>query len=265
MKWQQEAVERLVSPLPLREREKECLREELWGHLISLYDEELAQGAGDLAAREAACNRLGSPPDLADAFDRDRTLLARVEQFSVRHTRLPGSSVTVPTRNLARTVARMCGFLLCMTLATTGLPGMALASALITWITISMLLLLATATLVLARCAASGLHGEWCTTAGRMAFAVAVGCRVIPGVVVFLRIALATWVAGYVLTLLTGVCLDRRNLLYVFDMFSQEVFLRASLIALLLGPAMGWAVVWREWNARKLPGWPYSHASMGDG
>ncbi len=222
MKWQREAVEALVYPLPLREALKEQLREELWGHLASLYEEERARGGATVEARLV---------------------------------RLLGSE-TASGVAVFRSYGKASLLFLLVALASVGLPGMTLATALVSWTTVSMLLVLVfTAGWLLfreARMARTALNPpvtlriRSAMVVRRLAIATATG----------VAMAMLAWMAGYALSFVLCSALQRNDLLYVVELFGGQVLVRATLLP-PIGAGLGWLFVWREHRARALHDWPY--------
>ena len=57
-------VERAVRPVCAEESTKCNMREELYAHITSIYEEELQRTGDEDAAIEGACRRFGEPADL---------------------------------------------------------------------------------------------------------------------------------------------------------------------------------------------------------
>lgn len=256
MNWQKETVEKLVGPLPLREAAKERLREELWGHLASLYEEELAGGVDAETARRAACTQLGDRDTLAREIGAGACFGERIEVYLMRYLTQTGFDRILAVRTAARAACGTSLTLLAVALATRGLPGMTPATALVAWISETMLVAVAAAAAVIvigeihARSGARGLDAGAALHGWVRGLAASIA-------VCFL-VALAAWLAGYAAMLAVCVSFDRWDLLYVFWVFGRGVLLTATVFLALLSPALAWGFVWRERRARRLPAWPYS-------
>ena len=249
MKWQQEWVERLVAPLPLREVARERLREELWGHLASLHEEELARTGDREAARHAACQRLGDGAALAHEFARSLSWLERAEGRLLK-----GLAPTVVDefsllRQTSGLFVRTSLILLAFSIAAMGLPGMTAASALITWSTGTMALAMGAAVVCIAvqeRNACLANVGSGAITKRLAAYSA-----------LTIIVAAVAWSCGFAVSWLICWRFDRFDLLSVVYLFGKEVMIRALVLAMVLAPASAWAFIWKEHRARHLPDWPY--------
>lgn len=93
-------VESAVRPLRATARRKRTVREELLGHLMAVYDEELQRLGDERAALDRATKRFGDPvaltAQLQQGVTRGERLLSRIEQWSLamdrRILRRPGES-----------------------------------------------------------------------------------------------------------------------------------------------------------------------------
>lgn len=249
MKWQQECVEQLVAPLPLREAARERLREELWGHLSLTYEAELARAGDEEAAQYAACQRLGDGAALAQEFARGFSWTARLEGRLLQGLTRTQSDGFGLLRRSTPIFVRASLFLFLTCVATMRLPGMTAAAALITWSTGTMALAVgATAVGV----AVHELHACLASIAPG-----AIAKRLAAYVACMVSVAAVAWCCGF------GVCwlicwrFDRFDLLQVVDLFGREVMLRALMLSVVLAPASAWAFLWQEHRARQLPNWPY--------
>lgn len=247
MSWDKAAVEALVHDLPLREVEKDQLREELWGHVLALYDEARAQGATEEEARQRACRQVGTPADLANAFTQCQRAVDRIEGIVLGLASHPKGTLREQLHRAARRFARGSLALLVPTFLSAGLPGMTPGVALFSWITITMLLALALFPGVLAAHSLAGWPGQ---TAG-LARRGTVACAG------YGAIALATWCAGFVLTLLTSTALDRWDLVPLFHVFTQDVYPRACVALPVSTTALWMLFRWRAYLGRNLADWPY--------
>lgn len=79
------AVERAVRPLRASEARKDRMREELYAHLWSIFEEEQAGGATEAEAARRACDRFGEPRELTPGL---QAAVPRVE--AALFTQAPG-------------------------------------------------------------------------------------------------------------------------------------------------------------------------------
>lgn len=254
MTWAQLEVEQRVRALPLPAALKEQLREELWGHLLALYDEALESGAAPEAARQQAVARLGSASTLATSFETAQPWRERIVSQAVlvlRHAQTPLGALGMAMGLFVHGSA----FTLILSLAAAGLPGMDPPTALLTWITLSMLLVPAIAAVALA------VHAYHAVLAHRkLTLRYVVVGGVITGVVAALVVLF-----GYFATEAVCLAYDRAELRYVAVVFVQEVFARVCLLPAVLGPVAGIVFAGRERRAQRLPDWPYdSFGPMAD-
>ncbi len=137
MMWQKKWVERLVTRLPAREAVKDRLREELWGHLVSLYEEERARHPIDNDARRAACRRLGESIAIEREFRSCRSVHERLEERLLRLIApVRVADIRTYAVNKAVRIFIVSGLaLFAVSCFAVDLPGMTPIAALTTWIT----------------------------------------------------------------------------------------------------------------------------------
>jgi len=239
----------------MREALKEQLREELWGHITLLYEEERAAGMTPGEARKSACKRLGDADYLAEACAYGESVETRlVRWLTIRD---------ITPRAVLRAFGRSSLAFLLLAMASVGLPGMTLATALVSWTTVSMLLAVVffggTLAAVEARASRMMLIRSTPWRAGATVLAWRLAIATIQGAAV----ALLAWLAGYAFSAALCAALDHDELLAVVELFGAEVLLRATVLP-PIGVALGWLFVWREHQARALQDWPYLDFPSGE-
>ncbi len=233
MRWQQDAVERLVAPLPLREAEKERLREELWGHLADCYREELGRTRDLDAAKSAACARLGNSDALAREYAHWATPVERIESGLIR-------ALSADARSRAnRVFAASTVLLAAVSFVTLPLPGMSPASAFMTWLTCSLLAFVASATWPQA--ARSFQQQE---VSARRFIQHAASC-------------IAAVFVAEVLALAVYTTTNHTEMLTVFHDFLRHVYGPLALLAVIGAPPLAHLATRYEHKSRTLPNWPY--------
>jgi len=259
MKWQKEQIECLVSRLPAREAIKDRLREELWGHLASIYEEELAGADSSDSPRLAACQRFGTATEIRSEFIGALSFHERIEGSIARHI-APVGVVNIrarASRDAFKLFASTTLGLLVLILVTIGLPGMTPISSFFAWLSGTMALALAAISIGIV---IHEVHMR--TVLRRKAFEQghqyqARPERIFACASLSLSVMLLAWLAGYTVSLAACAYLDQPEMMRTMEVFGCEALLPASVILSLLSPAFAWGFEWQEYRARRLADWPY--------
>ncbi len=121
MKRLRQEVERVVRPIVASESRKNCMREELLGHLTNLYEQELARSQNEDQAAAAALTRFGKRAELTRELQKsvpavERVLWTRLP-FRDWTKRRPGESVEQYIWRVGRwQIVYMTAFILLLTL-----------------------------------------------------------------------------------------------------------------------------------------------------
>ena len=251
-------VERIVHPLRAREHLKDVFREELWGHLAALYEEESGGTRDENRVLEAALQRLGEAEMLRSAFMNSLSRLERWEGWFI-HLLEPKSG-----KGLLRHAVRLAAWVfvppwLCLMvflIATYPLPGMDTGAYAVAAVTYTLAFFVVAVYACLSVVELERAKAARKNAGGRSSPRRALGRRFATGVLVIGGVILLVCLGGYLLLSWVLGMQGQRELLHAYHVFCTDFLVLLCVSLSVLAAAFLNGAAWCTERNRALCDWP---------